>query len=302
MDNQQFIEKLKLDLQLRGYSKGTEKDYSEMIRLFLEYYKKPAEELGEPEIREYLHYLRSDRNLSPSTVNTRNSAIRFFFEITLEKSLIYRRIPRLKDPIVLPNILTKDEVEAIFNAAENLKHKCILMTIYGSGLRLSEVASLKISDIDSKNMRIFIEQGKGNKDRYVLLSQFNLEILREYWKEYKPRYWLFEGREKGSRISTRTIQDAFKKNLKKAGIHKKASVHTVRHAFATHLLENGASIFYIRQLLGHSTIWTTTRYLHVATTDVLKTVSPLDTLLNDAKSRKEGNKSKSDSREVPTNA
>ena len=302
MDQHQILEKLKLDLQLRGYSKGTEKDYSEMIRLFLDHFKKPTEELGEREIREYLHYLRNDRNLSPSTVNSRNSAIRFFFEITLEKSLIYRRIPRLKDPIILPNILTKDEVEAIFNATENLKHKCILMTIYGSGLRLSEVAALKISDIDSKNMRIFVEQGKGNKDRYVLLSHSNLEILREYWKEYKPKYWLFEGREKGSRISTRAVQDAFKKNLKKAGIHKKASVHSMRHAFATHLLENGASIFYIRQLLGHSTIWTTTRYLHVATTDVLKTVSPLDTLLNKSKSIKDDNESKSDNKEVQTNA
>jgi integrase/recombinase XerD len=302
MDQYQILEKLKIDLQLRGYSNGTVKDYGEMIKLFLAYFKKPAEELGEQEIREYLHYLRNDRNLSPSTVNSRNSAIRFFFEITLEKSLIYRRIPRLKDPIILPNILTKDEVEAIFNATENLKHKCILMTIYASGLRLSEVASLKISDIDSKNMRMFVQQGKGKKDRYVLLAHSNLEILRKYWKEYKPKYWLFEGREKGSRISTRAVQDAFKKNLKKAGIHKKASVHTVRHAFATHLLESGASIFYIRQLLGHSIIWTTTRYLHVATTDVLKTVSPLDTLMNNAKTKREDTESTSVRTEVPTNA
>ena len=296
--NHQNIEKLKLDLQLRGYSNGTVSDYSEYVDLFLKYFKKPAEELGEQEIREYLYYLRNDRNLSPSTVNGCNSALRFFFEITLEKSLIYRRIPRLKDPIILPNILTRDEIQAILNAAKNLKHRCILMTIYGSGLRLSEVAALKISDIDSKNMRMFIQQGKGKKDRYVILSQSNLEILREYWKEYKPKYWLFEGQEKGSCISTRAIQDAFKKYLKKAGINKKASVHTVRHAFATHLLENGASIFYIRQLLGHATIWTTTRYLHVATTDVLKTVSPLDTLLNNAKI----NERKTEGKEVPTNA
>lgn len=302
MNHHQNIEKLKLDLQLRGYSNGTITDYCEMVRLFLDYFKKPAEELGEPEIREYLHHLRNDKNLSPSTVNSRNSALRFFFEVTLEKSLIYRRIPRLKDPIVLPSILTRNEIEAIFNVTENLKHKCILMTIYASGLRLSETAALKISDIDSKNMRIFIQQGKGKKDRYVLLSHSNLEILREYWKEYKPRYWLFEGKEKGSRISTRAIQDAFKKSLKKAGINKKASVHTVRHAFATHLLENGASIFYIRQLLGHATIWTTTRYLHVATTDVLKTVSPLDTLLNNANPQKTDNETKLDSKEVHVNA
>jgi len=288
MDQHQIIEKLKLDLQLRGYSKGTEKDYSQRMSLFQEYFKRPASELGEQEIREYLHYLRNDRNLSPSTVNSCNSALRFLFEITLEKSLIYRRIPRLKDPILLPTVLTKDEIEAIFSSANNLKHKCILMTIYGSGLRLSEAASLKISDIDSKNMRIFIEQGKGKKDRYVLLSQVNLEILREYWKQYKPKFWLFEGYEKNSRISTRAIQDAFKKHLKKASINKKASVHTLRHSFATHLLENGTSIFYISKLLGHSTLWTTMRYLHVATTDILKTMSPLDTLLKEKAPKNEG--------------
>jgi integrase len=115
-----------------------------------------------------------------------NCALRFLYDVTLEKNLNYKRVPRLKQPYLLPNILTKDQVQAIFNAADNLKHKCILMTIYGSGLRLSEISSLKISDIDSKNMRIFINQGKGKKDRYALLSQSNLEILREYWKQYKP--------------------------------------------------------------------------------------------------------------------
>ena len=150
MNHQQIIQKLKQDLQLRGYSNGTVTDYSEMVDLFLRYFKKPAEELGEQEIREYLYHLRNDRNLSPSTVNGCNSALRFFFEVTLEKSLIYRRIPRLKDPIVLPNILTRDEVEAIFNAAENLKHKCILMTIYASGLRLSEVAALKFPTLTAR--------------------------------------------------------------------------------------------------------------------------------------------------------
>lgn len=152
------------------------------------------------------------------------------------------------------------------------------MTIYGSGLRLSEISSLKISDIDSKNMRIFIDQGKGKKDRYALLSQANLEILHEYWKQYKPKYWLFEGIEKGSHISKRSVQDLFKKYLKKSGVNAPASIHTLRHSFATHLLQDGTNLFYIRDLLGHATIRTTTVYLHVATTDILKTTSPLDTL------------------------
>lgn len=281
MDQQQVIEKLARDIELRGLSKGTVKEYCQRVKLFQDHFKKPATEIVEREIRDYLYYLRNDRNLSVSAVNTYNCALRFLYDVTLEQNLNYKRVPRLKQPYLLPNILTKDEVQAIFNAADNLKHKCILMTIYGSGLRLSEITSLKLSDIDSKNMRIFIDQGKGQKDRYALLSQWNLEILREYWKQYKPKYWLFEGMEEGSHISKRAVQDLFKKYLKKSGMSKKASVHTLRHSFATHLLEDGTNLFYIRDLLGHATIRTTTVYLHVATTDILKTTSPLDTLLQE---------------------
>lgn len=302
MDRQQIMEKLKCDIQLRGLSKDTEKDYSAIIGRYQEYFQKPADELGEQEIRNYLLYLAVNKKLSPSTVNMCNSALRFLYDVTLEKNLNYKRIPRMKEPIILPNVLTKDEVQAILDVTENLKHKCILTTIYSSGLRLAEATTLKVSDIDSKNMRIFIQQAKGKKDRYVLLSQKNLELLREYWKQYRPKYWLFDGMEKDSHITRRGIYDIFKRHLHKSGITKKATVHTLRHSFATHLLENGASIFYIRQLLGHSTIWTTTRYLHVATTDILKTVSPMDTLPNNSKSKGEGIASKSDSREVPTNA
>lgn len=149
MDQNQIIEKLKLDLKLRGYSKGTEKGYCERIKLFQEYYQKPASELGEQEIRQYLYHMSNERKLSPSTVNTANSALRFLFEVTLEQNLNYKRIPCLKDPIVLPTVFTKDEIGTIFNIIDDLKHKCILMTIYGSGLRILEAASLKISDIDS---------------------------------------------------------------------------------------------------------------------------------------------------------
>ena len=286
MDNQQVIEKMIRDMQLRGLSKGTQKTYSENVAHFQKYFKKPATELWEQEIREYLYYLRNVKKLSTSAVNTCNCALRFLYEVTLEQNLNYKRVPRLKEPYTLPNIFTKDEIQAILNATDNLKHKCILMTIYGAGLRLSEITTIKISDIDSKNMRIFIEQGKGKKDRYALLSQLNLDVLREYWKQYKPKYWLFEGVQKGSPISRRGVQDIFKKCLKKSGIQTEATVHTLRHSFATHLLENGTSIFYIRELLGHATIRTTTRYLHVAATDVLKTISPLDTLQKEGKPKK----------------
>ena len=301
MDQLQIIQKLKRDIQLRGLSVDTEKDYCARVKRFQEYFKKPATELGEQEIRQYLHYLRNDMKNSASTVNGCNSALRFLFDVTLEQNLNYKRIPRLKEPIVLPNVLLREEVQAIFDVAHTIKEKCVLMTVYGSGLRVSEAAALKISDIDSKNMRIFVEQGKGKKDRYALLSQLNLDMLREYWKQYKPKYWLFEGKKKGSHMTRRGIQDTFKRCLKRAGITKKASSHSLRHSFATHLLESGTSLFYIRHLLGHATIWTTTRYLHVATTDILKTISPLDTLQNDAPSKKKrGRKPKN--KEVSANA
>lgn len=301
MDQQQIIEKLKLDIQLRGLTLETEKDYCTRVKRFQEYFKKPATELGEQEIRQFLYYLRNDRKNSASTVNGCNSALRFLYDVTLEQNLNYKRIPRLKEPIILPNVLPKEEVQAIFNAAYTIKEKCILMTVYGSGLCVSEAAALKISDIDSKNMRILVEQGKGKKDRYALLSQLNLDMLREYWKQYKPKFWLFEGMAKGSHITRRGVQDIFKRCLKRAGINKKVSSHSLRHSFATHLLESGTSLFYIRQLLGHATIWTTTRYLHVANTDILKTISPLDTLQKEVTTKKKrGRKPKN--KEVQANA
>jgi integrase/recombinase XerD len=243
MNQQQIIEKLIHDIELRGLSKATGKQYAQRINLFQEYYKKPATDLGEHEIREYLHYLRNDKMLSTSTVNMANCALRFLYDVTLEQNLNYKRVPRLKQPYVLPNVLAKDQVQAILNAADNLKHKCILMTIYGSGLRLSEIVSLKVSDIDSKNMRIFIDQGKGKKDRYALLSQANLEMLREYWKRYRPQYWLFEGMEKGSHITRRGVQDMFKKYLKKSGVDVKATVHTLRHPYVKYTPKNNLGFF-----------------------------------------------------------
>ena len=162
----------------------------------------------------------------------------------------------MKDPIILPTVLNKDEVQAIFDVTDNLKHKCILTTIYGSGLRLSEATTLKVSDIDSKNMRIFIEQAKGKKDRYVLLSQTNLDLLREYWKQFKPRHWLFEGMEKGSHITKRGVQDIFKKYLQKAHITKKATVHTLRHYVTAHFFTVYSNDILLIQKIYFPVSWT----------------------------------------------
>jgi len=291
MTRDQILEKLAVDIQLRGLSHDTQRDYTYKAKAFMQYYGKPATELGEQDIRDYLYYLTTEKKLSPSSVNAINSCLRFLFEVTLEQNLNYKRIPRLKERILLPNIMTTEEIKRFFDAIDNLKHKAIFTIIYGSGLRLGEVRRLKISDVDSKAMRLFISQGKGKKDRYAVLSQTSLDALREYWKKYKPRHpdgYLFLNREGTACITERAIHDAFAKYHRKSGIAHRATVHTLRHSYATHLLEAGTSIFFIRQLLGHSTLSTTTRYLHVAQTDVLKTPSPLDSMNNALPKKKLG--------------
>jgi site-specific recombinase XerD len=196
----------------------------------------------------------------------------------LERDWKVEKVSRIKEGRKLPSVLSQSEVKAILDATENLKHRALLMTIYASGLRVSEAANLKVTDIDSKNMQIFIDQGKGKKDRYTILSKSNLEVLRKYWKRYQPKLYLFPGKTAGSPVSVRTIQKVFEAAKDKAGIKKKASVHTLRHSFATHLLDAGTDICYIQKLLGHTDINTTTIYLHLRRMDLLNIKSPLDSL------------------------
>jgi len=218
------------------------------------------------------------KKLAANTVNIYNAALKFIYQKTLKREWDPENLPRLKKPKKLPDILTKEEVQSLFDVTDNLKHKCVLMTVYGSGLRLSEIVGLKVNDIDSKNMRIFIRQGKGKKDRFAILSQKSLEMMREYWKVYKPKDWLFEGKKKGTFYTRRGVQDMFQKAVKKAGIKKDVSLHSLRHAFATHMLEANVNLFHIKQLLGHADISTTTMYLHVINMNSLNVKSPLDTI------------------------
>ena len=197
----------------------------------------------------------------------------------MNTNLNCKQIPRHRRNRKFPNILTQEEIQNLFNACDNLRDKSILMTLYGAGLRLSEVACLKVSDIDSKKMQLFIRNGKGSKDRYALLSQDNLEILRDYWKVYHPKEWLFYSRiNTGTHITPRSVQNIFHKYIDKANITKPVTVHSLRHSFATHLLESGTSIFHIKQLLGHSDISTTCFYLHMIKIESLNVRSPLDML------------------------
>lgn len=271
-------EEMLKDLELKGYSPKTVQAYISHVEKFAMFYGKCPSELGEQEIKGYLHYAIKERQLSGSYVSILYSALRFLYETTLQQEWNIKKIPRVKKAKKLPNVLYEDELLALFNSITNLKHKTILMTIYGSGLRVSEAANLKIVDIDSKNMQILIRQGKGNKDRYTVLSEVNLEILREYFRVYRPKEWLFEGSKNGRSITPRTIQRVFSDAKKKVGIKRDVTVHSLRHSFATDLLNNGTDLTYIQRLLGHANIKTTTVYLHLRRNDILKIKSPLDYL------------------------
>jgi len=269
-------EQMKADLELTGFSPKTQKIYLGQVRNFALYFKKSPEQLGEREIKEYLFYLIKERKASSSAVNQCYSALKFLYERTLNRKWVMERIPRTRRKRRLPIVLDRTEVEALFSVIQNLKHRTILMLIYSSGLRVSEAAHLKISDIDSKRMMLRITQGKGSKDRYTILSSVALEVLRQYWHKYRPKEWLFSGQLSDKPISERSIQKIFEKAKNLVGIKKPATVHTLRHSFATHLLEAGTDLHHIQLLLGHKFPKTTTIYLHVSRKDLTRIVSPLD--------------------------
>lgn len=282
MDNkEQILSRLREDILLRGLSKNTLESYTINVRIFLEYCNRPVDLLDVDDIRNFLWYLIQEKKSSPGTVNTYSAAIRFLFAVTLNRTLNYLQIPRQKKRKTLPEVLTREEVFSIIEHCQNIKHKAMLMVVYSSGLRVSEAAALKIQHIDSKTMRVFVECGKGGKDRYTLLSEACLHVLREYFKTYRPKHregWLFLGTYDVTHITSTGIGSAFNEAVKRTAIAKNVSVHTLRHSFATHLLEDGATLLQIKELLGHANIQSTTIYLHLANIAAgLK--SPLDNLL-----------------------
>jgi site-specific recombinase XerD len=279
MTKEEILQKLVFDTKLRGLSKNTQEEYYTKAKQFQNYYDKPATELTIEDIRNYLYYLLNEKGLSSGSINTYNSGLRFLYNITLDMPLNLHKIPCHRKQRRFPDILTRKEVYALFDACDNLRDKAILMTMYSAGLRVSEAANLKVSDVDSQKMQLLIRNGKGGKDRFAILSQACLDVLREYWKQYRPTEWLFYSRNQtGTHITSRAMQNVFRKYKDQAGIAKKVTSHSLRHAFATHLLEDGVSIFHIKQLLGHSDISTTCFYLHLVKISELNVVSPLDTL------------------------
>jgi len=278
MTKEEILQKLTKDLEVRGRTPDTVEDYVSRVRRYQDYFDKPADQMGEVEINDYLHYLTTEKKLNPSAMNTHNSALRFVYGVTLEVTLNYKRLPRLKQIRRIPQIFTKDEVRRILESAGSLRNKSMLMLAYGSGLRLSEITNLKPMDIESDKMRILVRHGKGDRDRYAMLPQITLDTLREYWKECRPKEWLFESPRKGGRYVNKSLQGVFKTALKKSGVDKPGSLHTLRHCYATHLYEDGHNLLAMKKLLGHVRIDTTAWYTQLADSDVLKLQSPIETL------------------------
>lgn len=269
-------DQMEMDMKLRRLSRKTISCYLACMRNVAIHFGKSPAELDEEEIRGYLHHLIEERKASQSVISQSYSALKFFFEKTLQREWNASRIPRSKQRRKLPEVLSKQEVASIFSATKNLKHRAILMTIYSGGMRVGEVTRLKVSDIDSGRMMIRVNEGKGMKDRYTLLGERNLDVLRLYYKGYQPSEWLFPGRSASEPVSVSSVQRVFKASLHRAGIKKKASVHTLRHCFATHLLEAGTDLYYIQRLLGHNSARTTSVYLHITGRDLSKIRSPID--------------------------
>lgn len=275
---ERFIEQLKL----KSYSTSTIGTYrNEFLQLLQLLKKKPVNELTPDELRRYMVYAMEKEGIKENTAHSRLNALKFYFEQVLHRDKFFWEIPRPKKAHQLPKIFSQNEIAAIINSVNNKKHKVMLMLAYGAGLRISEVVTLRTFEIDSKRMTIFISAAKGKKDRLVTLSPVLLVMLREYALEYKPnkKGYLFKGNTKGNPYSTRSLQEVLQFAKKKAGVMKPGSIHSLRHSFATHLIEKGTDVTMIQKLLGHNDIKTTLIYLHTSNKDLLKIISPLDDLV-----------------------
>ena len=266
------------DLEIRRYSPTTIRIYLHAIAEFAQHFGTPPDQLGAEHIRQYQLFLMKEKNASRSTCIQVVCALRFFYTHTLHQKVPIERIPFPRRERKLPLILSRDEVKAVLEAPHNLGHRTLLAVMYGCGLRVAEVAQLKVSDIDSTRNVLWVRCGKGRKDRQTLLPAKLLELLRSYWRSKRPADWLFPGADPTHPISAKAIFLACRKAAQKAGLAKPVHPHSLRHAFATHLLEAGVNLRTIQILLGHANLETTARYLHVADVAVRSTVSPLDCL------------------------
>jgi integrase/recombinase XerD len=266
------------DMQLRHFTPETQRTYLHHITGLARFYQASPEHLNLEDLRQYQVYLAQDCLYSPQSLNQFVSAAKFLYDVTLEAPFDTSGLLRAKVPGRVPTVLSQSEVAVFLNHIERLRDRAALMVAYGAGLRVSEVAALKVSDIDSQRMLLRVEQGKGQRDRYAMLSPRLLEVLRRWWRAARPTHWLFPSGPAGRHLTPATLQEACHMAAKLAGIRKHITVHTLRHSFATHLLENGADLRVIQVMLGHQSIQTTAHYTAVSLPQISKTSSPLDHL------------------------
>lgn len=271
---QTYIDQLKL----KGYSPNTIRcyttEFSQLLKTLKSY---PVNQLSTDKLRGYFLYCINTLKLSENMIHSRMNAIKFYFEQVLNNEKFFMDIPRPKKPSLLPKALSTHDIKKMLGTIDNQKHELLLKMTYGMGLRVSELVNLKITDIDSKRMQVLISQSKGKKDRYVNLPESVLDLLRKYYLQYKPKYYLFEG-QYGGQYSARSVQAVFKKAMQKAKINKKIGVHSLRHSYATHLIEQGTDIRFVQELLGHKEIKTTMIYTGLTDQTKRKIKSPLDNL------------------------
>ena len=282
MTNQEILKKMKKDMKLRNFSHYTYDSYLGKTKDMIRYFGKEIENLTTEEIRNFLlKYLKDKRKLSDGSINYYNSVIRFVYGVTLDKIINKKQLPMRKKKKTVYKVLTKEELSTFFNVIENYKFKTIFMLVYGSGLRIGEVVNLHVGDIDSKKMRIFVREGKENKERYTILPEKSLEMVRIYWKKRgrveTEKLFL---NDLNKPINQYVIRTHFRKYRRKAGLNEKITVHTLRHCFATDLIERGATLIQVKELMGHSNIRSTMAYVHIANID-LKLKSPLDAFIKE---------------------
>jgi integrase/recombinase XerD len=274
-----LIKKVDDELVLRGMAYGTRKSYGQHLRNYFDWLAKSCiapEQASSDQIRGYLVEMASSGRVSAAYCRGARSALIFLYGVALKHRGKVGDLPRMKRPSQLPVVLSREEVAKLFKVTSFIKHKALLITAYSAGLRVGEAVRLKVSDVDSKRMQIRVTAGKGAKDRYTLLSETALTILREYFHAFKPKDWLFLGEERGDHLAESSAERIFKNSLKRVGITKPATFHTLHHSFATHLLEDGVDMRYIQKLLGHGNIRMTERYTHVSESTLGRIKSPLD--------------------------
>lgn len=276
--NQPALENMRKELQLLGYSVNTIQTYTKELAQLLALLKEnPVNDLSDEKIRSYFLYCHNTLKLSDNAIHSRINAIKFYFEKVLKRPKVTHDLPRPKKPSKLPKALSKQDIKKMLSKIDNPKHLIIIKLCYGMGLRVSEIVNLKLTDIDSDAMRVLIEAGKGKKDRYTTLPTSILHELRLYYQQYRPKYFLFEGPLQ-QKFSIRSVQNIFKDAMKKANINKVVGVHSLRHSYATHLIEQGTDIRHIQDLLGHNNIRTTMIYTQLTDLQLRKIQSPLDDL------------------------